>query len=184
MALTPKDIAGMLDHSTLQPWLTEAEIRENLLTFHDIVIVASLVEKETTRTSESASIASVIYNRLCSKLYPCLNIDATIQYVLPERKDTLTLADKSVVSPYNTYTKAGLPVGPISNPGVNSIRAALYPADTTYYFYALDPGGFNHFSSNYYEHEEYLAQLRGKDEETEGTEETDEEATGETENDT
>ena len=140
---------------------TDAEIQENLLTFHEIVIVASLVEKETTRTSESASISSVIYNRLCSKLYPCLNIDSTIQYVLPERKETLTLADKSVVSPYNTYTNAGLPVGPISNPGVNSIRAALYPADTTYYFYALDPGGFNHFSSNYYEHEEYLAKLRG-----------------------
>lgn len=149
---------------------TEQQIQDGLLTFHDVIIVASLVEKETTRTSESANIASVIYNRLCSTLYPCLNIDATIQYVLPERKDTLTLADKSVVSPYNTYTNAGLPVGPISNPGINSIRAALYPADTTYYFYALDPGGFNHFSSNYYEHEGYLAQLRGNDEGEEGEE--------------
>lgn len=149
---------------------TDAEIKDNLLTFHDIIIVASLVEKETTRASESANISSVIYNRLCSKLYPCLNIDATIQYLLPERKDTLTLADKSVVSPYNTYTNPGLPAGPISNPGISSIRAALYPANTGYYFYALDPQGFNHFSSNYYEHQEYLAQLRGEDEEQEQTE--------------
>ena len=141
---------------------TEQEIADSMLDFHDVIIVASLIEKETTRSSESGSISSVIYNRLCSKLYPCLNIDATIQYVLPERKDTLTLADKSVVSPYNTYTNAGLPVGPIANPGINSIRAALYPADTDYYFYALDPGGFNHFSSNYYDHEEYLRQLRGE----------------------
>lgn len=160
---------GTLEEKMRAGGFTEQEIKENLLTFHDVIIVASLVEKESTRTSESANVASVIYNRLCSKLYPCLNIDATVQYVLPERKDSLTLADKSVVSPYNTYTNAGLPIGPISNPGINAIRAALYPAETTYYFYALDPAGFNHFSSNYYEHEEYLAQLRGEDEETEET---------------
>ena len=65
------------------------------------------MEKETYRSSESGLIASVIYNRLCSKTYPCLNIDATIQYVLPERKEILTNADKAVISPYNTYTNAG-----------------------------------------------------------------------------
>lgn len=176
-----EDLNKRLEGEMKAAGFTQQQIDEGMLTFHDIIIVASLVEKETTRTSESANIASVIYNRLCSTLYPCLNIDATIQYLLPERKDTLTLADKSVVSPYNTYTNAGLPAGPISNPGINSIRAALYPADTTYYFYALDPAGFNHFSSNYYEHEEYLAQLRGKDEEQQQEEQT-EETTGETGN--
>jgi len=161
------DLNNTLAEQKRKNGFTEQEIGAGLLDFHDVIIVASLIEKETTRTSESANISSVIYNRLSSKLYPCLNIDATIQYVLPERKDTLTLADKSVVSPYNTYTNAGLPVGPISNPGINSIRAALYPAATDYHFYALDPGGFNHFSSNYYEHEEYLRLLRGEtDEET------------------
>ena len=141
---------------------SEAEIQEKLLTFHDVIIVASLVEKETTRTAESASISSVIYNRLCSRLYPCLNIDATVQYVLPERKEVLTLADKSVISPYNTYTNAGLPVGPISNPGINSIRAALYPANNEYYFYALYPGGNNHFSETAAEHQEFLDEISGK----------------------
>ena len=134
---------------------------------HDVIIVASLVEKETTNTAESGKIASVIYNRLCSKLYPCLNIDATIQYVLPERKETLSNADKAVISPYNTYTNAGLPVGPIANPGISAIRAALYPSDTDYYFYAFDPiAGMHHFSETVYEHQAFLDSLLGEEEPT------------------
>lgn len=144
---------------------TESEIEASLLTFHDVVIVASLVEKESATTQESGRIASVIYNRLCSKLYPCLNIDATIQYVLPERKDTLSNADKAVISKYNTYTNAGLPIGPIANPGMNALRAALYPVDTDYYFYALDPSGVHHFSETVYEHQTYLDSLLGNPEE-------------------
>lgn len=141
---------------------SESEIQAGQLTLHDIIIVSSLIEKETRRTAESANISSVIYNRLCSKLYPCLNIDATIQYVLPERKDILTNADKAVISPYNTYTNAGLPVGPIANPGINSIRAALYPADTDYYFYALDPAGVHAFFETGAEYQAYLDELSGK----------------------
>ena len=129
---------------------------------HDVIIVASLVEKETAKTSESATIASVIYNRLCSKLYPCLQIDATIQYALDERKEVLSNADKAIISPYNTYTNAGLPAGPIANPGINSIRAALYPADTDYYFYALGEDGVHKFSKTYYEHQDFLASLTGE----------------------
>ena len=138
---------------------TEQEIESAKLSFHDVIIVASLVEKETAKTSESASIASVIYNRLCSKLYPCLQIDATIQYALDERKEVLSNADKAIISPYNTYTNAGLPAGPIANPGINSIRAALYPADTDYYFYALGNDGVHKFSKTYYEHQDFLASL-------------------------
>ena len=140
---------------------TEQEIADAKLTFHDVIIVASLVEKETAKTSESASIASVIYNRLCSKLYPCLQIDATIQYALEERKEVLSNADKAIISPYNTYTNAGLPAGPIANPGINSIRAALYPAETDYYFYALGSDGVHKFSKTYYEHQDFLASLEG-----------------------
>ncbi len=140
---------------------SEAEIRSGRLSLFDVITVASLVEKETAKTSESASIASVIYNRLCSKLYPCLEIDATIQYALAERKEVLTNADKGVISPYNTYTNAGLPAGPIANPGLASIRAALFPAETDYYFYALGADGLHHFSSNYFEHQAFLEELNG-----------------------
>ena len=140
---------------------TESEVAASSLTFHDVVIVASLVEKETSGAAASGRIASVIYNRLCSKLYPCLNLDSTIQYALPERKDILTNADKAVISPYNTYTNAGLPAGPISNPGMSSLRAALYPVDTDYFFFVLEPGGSHHFSETVYEHQQYLDILMG-----------------------
>ena len=157
-----EDVAALNDRLRAQmqeSGFTEAEIENAGLTMHDVIIVASLVEKETAKTSESATIASVIYNRLCSKLYPCLQIDATIQYALGERKEVLSDADKYVISPYNTYTNAGLPAGPIANPGINSIRAALYPADTDYYFYALGTGGVHHFSTTYYEHQDFLAEM-------------------------
>ena len=159
-----------LREQKLMQGFAETEIQD--LTMHDIIIVASLVEKETTGDAESGKIASVIYNRLCSRVYPCLNIDATIQYVLPERKDILTNADKAVLSPYNTYTNAGLPVGPIANPGMNSIRAALYPMDTDYYFYALNPAGGHYFSVDVYEHQAFLDSLTGRTGEEETTEET------------
>ena len=162
-----------LRQQKLESGFSEGEIVD--LTIHDVITVASLVEKETVSAAESGEIASVIYNRLCSKLYPCLNIDATIQYVLPERKEILTNADKAVISPYNTYTNAGLPVGPISNPGMSSIRAALYPESTDYYFYAIDPAGGHHFSETVYEHQTFLDSLLGEAEE-EVTEETETEA--------
>ena len=73
----------------------------------------------------------------------------------------LSNADKAIISPYNTYTNAGLPAGPIANPGINSIRAALYPAETDYYFYALGNDGVHKFSKTYYEHQDFLASLEG-----------------------
>lgn len=149
----------MISAKMAENGFTEEEIANSQLDLHDIITVASLIEKETAKTSESATIASVIYNRLCSKLYPCLQIDATIQYALPERKEILSDADKSLISPYNTYTNAGLPAGPIANPGINSIRAALYPAETNYYFYALNKNGVHTFSETYYEHQEVLAEM-------------------------
>ena len=172
-----EELNASIRSQKLAAGFAESEIVD--LTIHDIIIVASLVEKETHGAAESGKIASVIYNRLCSKLYPCLNIDATIQYVLPERKEILTNADKAVISPYNTYTRAGLPVGPIANPGISSIRAALYPVETDYYFYALDPiMGGHHFSETVYEHQSFLDSLLGEEEEP--AEETTEEVTEET----
>ena len=122
--------------------------------------VASMIEKETAGISESGQIASVIYNRLCRPAdYPYLNIDATLVYALGGSLDrALTEEDKQVDSPYNTYTHAGLPAGPIANPGLSSITAALNPSDTNYYFYALDKStGYHHFSESYDEHNQFLA---------------------------
>lgn len=137
----------------------EADIQAHMLDMHDIIIIASLIEKEAANNSERSKISSVIHNRLISKAYPTLQIDATIQYILAERKDVLTSDDLSIDSPYNTYRNAGLPVGPIANPGLASIRAALYPDDTEYYFYALDKDGTHHFSRTSEEHTQFLLTL-------------------------
>ncbi len=141
-----------------QNGFTRAEIEAGELSMYDLLNVASLIEKEAANAQEATTIASVIYNRLCSKTYPCLNIDATIQYILEERKETLTQQDTLIDSPYNTYKYPGLPAGAIANPGMTSIRGALFPKDTQYYFYALDKDGTHHFSRT---HDEHLAFLRG-----------------------
>ncbi len=118
---------------------------ESGYSLHEIVTVASLIEMEAGKDAERATIASVIYNRLNSSYYPYLQIDATIQYALEERKESLTNADLQIDSPYNTYKYTGLPPGPIANPGLASIRAALEPESTGYYFYALNKSGSHNF---------------------------------------
>lgn len=142
---------------------SEEYIQENAMTLEDVVIVASMIERETAGSGESATIASVIYNRLMNPDMPYLQIDATIQYALGERKPKLSLDDLEIDSPYNTYRNAGLPIGPISNPGMNSLKAALRPEDTDYYYYALDTDGTHHFSESYEEHQEFLASLNEGD---------------------
>ena len=132
----------------------EAYIAENLLSLHDLVNVASLIEKESSGAEESPAIASVIYNRLYQwgDTPRYLNIDASIIYALDGKTD-LTSEDMGVDSPYNTYTNTGLPLGPIANPGLASLKAALEPASTPYYYYVLDPSVGTHiFAKTYEEH--------------------------------
>ena len=137
----------------------ESYIEAHRMTIYDLVTVASMIEKETASAKESSTIASVIYNRLCDPAnYPYLNVDATIVYALGGVDGALTYEDTQIDSPYNTYNRTGLPAGPISNPGLSSISAALNPADTSYYYYALDDStGLHHFSESYDEHQAFLA---------------------------
>lgn len=136
----------------------ETYIQQHKFGMYELLTVASMIEKETAGVSESGQIASVIYNRLCNPgEYPYLNIDATIVYALGGVDHALTYDDLEIDSPYNTYKYAGLPAGPISNPGLNSITAALNPSVTSYYYYALDEStGFHHFSKTAAEHENFL----------------------------
>lgn len=138
-------------------------IDSHLFTVRDVVNVASMIEKESASAQESYTIASVIYNRLfCWHGTPAyLNIDATIIYALDGKTD-LTAEDLRVDSPYNTYTNIGLTPGPISNPGLSSLKAALEPADTSYYFYVLDPTAGTHvFAATQEEHDANRARLGG-----------------------
>lgn len=137
-------------------------IEDHKFTMREVVIVASMIEKESANTSESFTVASVIYNRLANAAkFPYLNIDATLVYALDGKSD-LTEEDKKLDSPYNTYTSAGLTPGPISNPSQNSISAALDPEETAFYYYAFDPAsGEHYFSKTYQEHLDFLSSLKG-----------------------
>ena len=127
------------------------EAAANGQSIHDIVTIASMIEKETTGNDQT-DIDDVIYNRLynpTSETAGYLNIDATIQYILPERKEKLTAEDLAIDSPYNTYKYTGLPAGPIASPGQASLRAAMNPSGNGYYFYALGDDGEHHFFKSY-----------------------------------
>lgn len=126
------------------------------LTPEQIVVVASLVEKEAKVDSERPKIAAVIYNRIKAGMR--LQIDATVQYALPERQGRLMYSDLDVVSPYNTYKIKGLPPGPIASPGKASLAAALAPAKGDYLYYVLkDDQGHHAFTRTY---EQFLVQKR------------------------
>ena len=142
---------------------SEEFIAAHQFDMRDVIIVASLIEKETASNQESYRIASVIYNRLFSwgNNPRYLNIDATVIYALGG-KTNLTSEDMAVDSPYNTYTNTGLTPGPIANPGLASIEAALNPESTSYYYYVLDPNtGVHQFSTTLEEHEKKIKQLYG-----------------------
>lgn len=119
-------------------------------TVHEILTMASMVEREARLPEERALIAGVLYNRI--RIDMPLQCDATVQYALPEYKEVLIYADLHVNSPYNTYLYYGLPPGPIGNPGAGSILAALYPEETDYLYYVAKGDGSHIFSRTKQEH--------------------------------
>ena len=141
---------------------SQSYIDEHQISLPELITIASMIEKESAFSGESMDISSVIYNRLASPNYPFLNIDATLVYALGG-KDKLTDEDKKLDSPYNTYKYEGLPPGPISNPGLLSLKAALNPSDSNYYFYALDPTSESRehrFFKTYQEHLDFINKYR------------------------
>ena len=134
------------------------QIENRGTTFRDTVIVASMIEKEAANDDERAAIASVIYNRMAAGMP--LGIDSTILYVHQDYEGGTQLPQAYLEeqSPYNTRINTGLPPTPICNPGMASINAALNPADTGYYYYALDAeSGTHRFFANSYEFEAFVA---------------------------
>ena len=116
----------------------------------EIITLASIIEKETKFTEEMKRVSAVFHNRLKKdmKLQSC----ATIQYILVKPKEKLEESDLKIDSPYNTYIYPGLPSGPICNPGLDSIKAALEPADEDYLYFVLGEDGRHIFSKTYEEH--------------------------------
>ncbi|MFO7749833.1 MAG: endolytic transglycosylase MltG [Desulfobacteraceae bacterium] len=117
---------------------------------HDIVILASIVEKETGDASERPIIASVFHNRLKKGMR--LESDPTVIYGMPDFNGNITRRDLRTKTPYNTYKIAGLPLGPIANPGKMSLKAVLFPANTDFLFFVSKKDTTHKFSRTLREH--------------------------------
>ncbi len=153
---TPQEIVeAMLEQltkklDTIPDW--RQMLKDRGISLHELLTVASLVEREVVVDSERPLVAGIIYNRL--KAGKKLEIDATVQYLLDKQKARLYNKDLKVDNPYNTYKYAGLPPGPISNPGLASIQAALEPKASDYFYYVTKKDGTQGhlFAKTYKEH--------------------------------
>lgn len=143
-----KTMVDQLDHVLTNEW--QARAKELTLTMHQVLTLASVIEKETGSGDERPHIASVFHNRL-KKRIP-LQSDPTVIYGLPNFDGNLHKKDLSHPSPYNTYRWAGLPPGPIASPGAQSIRAALYPTPTQDLYFVSKNDGTHQFSATLVEH--------------------------------
>lgn len=130
------------------------EIRPDILRFGkpigDIVIMASLLEKEARTTESRRIIAGILWKRI--EIDMLLQVDAVFVYIIGKGTFQLSLDDLSIDSPYNTYKYKGLPIGPIANPGLDSLRAAVTPIESDYLFYLSDLEGKMHYSETFEEH--------------------------------
>lgn len=139
-------LAQFEEEASTLDWSKAEDLR---LTPYELVTVASLIEREARAEEDRGKVSAVIHNRLAEGM--ALQIDATIQYALPEDNRLLTEADYGFESPYNTYLNPGLPPTPIASPGLASLEAALNPADEDYlYFLVVDPEtGAHEFAETY-----------------------------------
>jgi len=129
----------------------EVRARELGFSVHEIVILASIVEKESGVPSERPLVSAVFHNRL-KKGWKLQSDPTTIYGLLPDFNGNLTRQDLINWSPFNTYKVKRLPLGPIANPGQDSLRAALFPAQVPYLFFVGRNDGTHHFSVSLKEH--------------------------------
>lgn len=147
-----KNFNGKIADERLEEWSAKG------YTLQQIVTVASLIERETDGSDQS-NIASVIYNRLEGSgggTNGLLQIDASLLYGLPGHEGAITQEDLRTDTPYNLYLHKGLPPTPIANPGLAAITAALEPAETDYYYYALGKDNKHHYFTSLSEHTNFV----------------------------
>lgn len=148
----PETVIKAMTDNFKKHWLNEYTKRAEELdmTVEEIVVLASIIEREGNNADDFKLVSSVFHNRLKKnmKLESC----ATVQYILSERKPVLSVADTKIKSPYNTYQNEGLPPAAIASPGLTAIEAALYPEESNYLFFFTDKNGETHFSTDLNEH--------------------------------
>ena len=151
--MSAEEIARQMYKRFLASWSTheEARAKELKMSRHEIVTLASMVEKETGAPQERAQISAVFYNRL--KKHMRLQSDPTTIYGIWERYEgKIHKSDLQESTPYNTYTIPALPIGPIGNPGKEALQAALYPEANDYLFFVSHNDGTHQFSAKYDDH--------------------------------
>ncbi len=131
-----------------------AKMDEKGIALTDLITMASIIEGETRYEPEKSIIAGVYYNRIKKGMK--LEADPTVQYALPEPKKRLLYSDLKYPSPYNTYLIKGLPPGPINNPGLSSILAALNPEEHKYLYFVAKGDGSHRYAESYEEHKKNI----------------------------
>lgn len=137
----------------------KAAAEENGWTMHQVITLASLVEKEA-KQSEHALVSAVFHNRLRKKMK--LQSDPTVIYGIKPMGSPITRADLNAKHPYNTYQNEGLPPGPIANPGKDSLMAAVNPAEVDYLYFVAKNDGTHQFSTDLQEHNRYVNMYQRK----------------------
>ena len=158
---TPEqDVIKAMNNEFNKFWTNEKKerLQETGKSLEDVIILASIVEKEAVANSERPVIAGVFLNRLSKNMR--LESCSTVLYAMGINKEKLTFEDLKFESPYNTYKYYGLPPGPICNPGAKSIDAVLYPQITNNLFFVSKGNGTHYFSSTFEEHVRNKAEAR------------------------
>jgi len=151
--MSAKEIAGKMVRRFKEVYEGELRgpARRRGMGMREVVTLASMIEKETSDPAERGLISSVFHNRLKRGIR--LQSDPTVIYAMRAFDGNIRKKDLKTRSPYNTYIHYGLPPGPIANPGLESMRAALKPADTKYLYFVSKNDGTHYFSRSYREHE-------------------------------
>ena len=158
--MTAAEILGRMVqrmHVKLSPDLRE-RARSRNVTIHELLTLASIIEREAVARDEQALISAVFWNRL--RVGMPLQADPTVQYAVGRHRELLRRSDLLVDHPYNTYTRAGLPPGPIASPGLAAIEAAVEPASVDYLFFVKRDEQHHRFSRTLEEHNEAIAEYR------------------------
>ncbi|MDP1709808.1 MAG: endolytic transglycosylase MltG [Candidatus Komeilibacteria bacterium] len=127
-----------------------AEIERQGMDFYDVLIMASIIEAEVPHEADRAVVSDIFWSRLEQGV--ALQSDATLKYIIGGKRPALTSEELKMDSPYNTYKYRGLPPTPIGNPGLSAIKAAIYPAQTDYFYFLSTPEGQTIFSKTLDEH--------------------------------
>lgn len=147
----PADIVAMMENNfSGRIKSIESEIEEFGKPLKDIITMASLLEGEARQTETRRIVAGILWKRLKNKMP--LQVDTAFKYINGKNSSNLTLDDLQKDSPYNTYTRIGLPPTPISNPGLDSILAAVTPIESKYFYFLTDKNGVMHYAVTFEEH--------------------------------